>query len=202
MDLQICLIKALFLPPLSYHQIILFCRPGMPAQYKISKLLLWLNICLGIISCYHTTLMLTRKINKTTSLTYYYFIIGYEDSHWRYEDRQRHDVELVKLSNFLLYSIPLFDIEFLMPLPGFYISFDLLSLFLFCELVFLLFYSYCYWPFHYSASMLSSFYFIFFVNSFSLESVTGFRQRHIVGYHGLYHSMVYHPLLSTHFNQL
>lgn len=173
----------------------------MPGQYKISKLLLWFNICLGIISCYHTTLMLTRKINKTTSLTYYYFIIGYEDSHWRYEDRQRHDVRLVNLSNFLLYSTPLFDIEFLMPLPGFNISFDLLSLFLFCELVFLLFYSYCYLPFHYSVSILSSFY-IFFVNSFSLESVTGFRQHRIVGYHGLYHSMAYHPLLSTHFNQL
>ena len=137
MYLRVYLIKVLFLSSLSYHHIILFCRPGLPGQYEISKLLLWLNICLGIIYYYHTTLTLTRKISKTICLTYYHFFyFEYWYINWRspYEDRQRHDVQLVNLSNFLLFSTLLFDREFLMPLLVFYISFDLLSLFLFCEL--------------------------------------------------------------------
>ena len=87
MYLQVYLIKVLFLSSLSYHHIILFCRPELPGQYKISKLFLWLNICLGIISYYHTTLMLTRKISKTTSLTYYYlFYFEFWCINWRYEN--------------------------------------------------------------------------------------------------------------------
>ena len=101
MYLQVYLIKVLFLSSLSYHHIILFCRPELPGQYEISKLFLWLNICLGIISYYHTTLMLTRKISKTTSLTYYYlFYFEFWCINWRYEDRQRHDVQLVNLDLF------------------------------------------------------------------------------------------------------
>ena len=138
------------------------------------------------------------------SLTYYLFHFEFWCINWRYEDCQRHNVQLLKLSNFLLFSIPLFDIEFLMPLLGFYISFHLLSHFRFCELAFFLFYFYCCW--HIS---LFSFYVIilllFFVNSFSLESVN--RLYHSMAYHQLlsthfYHSMAYHQLLSTHFNQL
>ena len=86
-----------------------------------------------------------------------------------------------------------------MLLLSFYISFDLLSPFLFCELVFLLFYFYCHQPIS-----LFSFYvniLLFFVNSFSLESTTVFRLHHIVNYYRLYHSMAYHQILPTDFNQ-
>ena len=77
---------------------------------------------------------------------------------------------MCNLYNFLLFSITLFDIEFLMSLLGFHFSFDLLSFFLFCELVFLLLYFYCHQPIS-----LFSFYVIilsFFVNSFSLETAS------------------------------
>lgn len=139
-------------------------------------------------------------MSKTMSLTYYLFHFEFWCINWRYEDCQRHNVQLLKLSNFLLFSIPLFDIEFLMPLLGFCISFDLLTLFLFCELVFLLFYFYCYQP----ISLFSSYVIIllFFVNSFSLESTTVFRLHHIMSYYKLYHSTAYHQLLSTDFDQL
>ena len=103
-------------------------------------------------------------------------------------------------TNFVLFSIPFFDIEFLVSFPGFYIPFDLLSLFFLLVgilvIIFLLLLTYfiikflCYHPFG------------FFVNSFSLESVTGFRLRRIVGYYRLHHSMAYHQLLSTYFSQL
>ena len=59
--------------------------------------------------------MLTRKISKTGSWTYYYlFYLESWCINWRSEDLQRHDVWVENLSNFLLFSIPLFDIELLM----------------------------------------------------------------------------------------
>ena len=156
---------------------------------------------MGIISYYHTTLMLTRKISKATSLIYYYYLFycKFWCINWRYNDRQRHDVqlrELINLPNFLPFSIPLLDIEFLMPLLGFCISFDLLTLFFFCELVFLLFYFYFYRPIS-----LFNFYVItrfFFLNSFSFESVTAFRLHRIVGFYRL----SFHGLSSTPVNPL
>ena len=204
MYLRAYLIKVLFLSSLSYHHIILFCRPGLSRQYEISKLLLWLNACLGIISYYQATLMLTRKISETTSLTYYYYLFycKFWCINWWYDDRQRHDIqlrELVNLPNFLPFSIPLLDIEFLMPLLGFCISFDLLTLFLFCELVFLLFYFYFYRPislFNFYVITLFFFWTVFLLNPSPLLDCTAswvFID---------YYSMGYHQLLSTHFNQL
>ena len=92
-------------------------------------------------------------------MTYYYLLyFEFWCINWRYEDRERHDVQLADLqTNFVLFSIPFFDIEFLVSFPGFYIPFYLLSLFLFCELVFLLLYFYRCWPIS-----LFSFYVIIF----------------------------------------
>ena len=127
MYLRVYLIKVLLLSSIIttfYHHMILFCRPGLPRQEEFSKLLLWLNICLGITLYYHITLMLTRKISKTMSLNYYYLL-------WWLPEAP------CATCSFVFYFLPLLR---------FYISLDLLSLLLFSELVLLLFYFYRYRP--------------------------------------------------------